>query len=195
MPRHQWGIVGSADAFLSHYRDIAPFHWISIASSTCHNYVAEQLSIVRVSTRIGTTVDESRSKQYKSLFFASITHHHQNLPTRHKKWHGFPIVLTILPAGTEARCAVTIDAHCLKCISLQNAEYYVVRTYVCRPLSLSCIWPNLPPRSFPSWKGSASPPWSPTSSKSETSCDQISSPTPSHRSTWTIMVSKRSSVG
>src|SRR6266702_1987366 len=98
--------------------------------------------------------------------------------------------LTILPAGTEARCATNIDADRLKCIPLQNAGHYVVGTYVHRPHSLSYIWPNLPPRSFPSWKGSASPPWTHASPKSEISHGQISSPTPSHCLTWTVVISK-----
>ncbi|KAH9008369.1 hypothetical protein EDB84DRAFT_1551289 [Lactarius hengduanensis] len=77
----------------------------------------------------------------------------------------------ILHAGTEVRYATAIDAHHLKCTPLQNPGHCVIGTYLEGP-SLAA--------------------WSPAPAISETSRIQISLPTPSHYSTWTIVVSERS---
>ncbi|KAH9163620.1 hypothetical protein EDB89DRAFT_2020007 [Lactarius sanguifluus] len=77
-------------------------------------------------------------------------------------------VTSTLPVGSEVRHAATAEARCLKRIP-QNAEHGLVRTYLEWLISL---------------------PWTPPATASDTR-DQISSSTPNHDSTWTIMASKR----
>ncbi|KAH9011196.1 ATP-dependent protease La [Lactarius hengduanensis] len=115
------------------------------------NVLAKQLSIVEVSSKIATAVDESLSKQQKALFLrqqlAAISAELQRLEPGNTDLHGTgngvededELDLLIrrvdtLPAGSEVRRATTAEACRLKRIPPQNAEHGVVRTYVKRRL-------------------------------------------------------------
>ncbi|KAH9027511.1 hypothetical protein EDB83DRAFT_1916909 [Lactarius deliciosus] len=145
------------------------------------NVLAKQLSIVQVSSKIATAVDESFSKQQKALFLrqqlATINAELQPLEPGNTDLHGtgngvededeFDLLIRrvdTLPTGSEVLRLKRIP---------QNAEHGVVRTYLEGLTSL----PRIPP-----------PP------PQKLSHDPISSPIPSHNSTRTIMGSKRSSV-
>ncbi|KAI9435506.1 hypothetical protein H4582DRAFT_654075 [Lactarius indigo] len=155
------------------------------------NVLAKQLSIVEVSSKIATAVDESLSKQQKALFLrqqlAAISAELQRLEPGNTDLHGTgngvededELDLLIrrvdtLPVGSEVRRAATAEARRLKRIPPQNAEHGVVRTYL-------------------EWLTSL--PWTPPVTASETS-HTIGFPhqLPNHSSTPTIMASKRSSV-
>ncbi|KAI9459929.1 ATP-dependent protease La [Lactarius psammicola] len=111
------------------------------------NVLAKQLSIVEVSSKIATAVDESLSKQQKALFLrqqlAAINAELQRLDPGNTDLHGTgngqededEIDLLIrrvesLPVGSEVRRAATAEARRLKRIPPQNAEHGVVRTYL-----------------------------------------------------------------
>ncbi|KAH8987330.1 ATP-dependent protease La [Lactarius akahatsu] len=90
------------------------------------NVLAKQLSIVEVSSKIATAVDESLSKQQKALFLrqqlAAISAELQRLE---------PGIPTCMARGmAEVRRAATAEARRLKRIPPQNAEHGVVRTYL-----------------------------------------------------------------
>ncbi|KAH9177280.1 ATP-dependent protease La [Lactarius sanguifluus] len=111
------------------------------------NVLAKQLSIVEVSSKIATAVDESLSKQQKALFLrqqlAAISAELQRLEPGNTDLHGTgngvededELDLLIrrvdtLPVGSEVRRAATAEARRLKRIPPQNAEHGVVRTYL-----------------------------------------------------------------
>ncbi|KAH9056835.1 ATP-dependent protease La [Lactarius vividus] len=111
------------------------------------NVLAKQLSIVEVSSKIATAVDESLSKQQKALFLrqqlAAISAELQRLEPGNTDLHGTgngvededELDLLIrrvdtLPVGSEVRRAATTEARRLKRIPPQNAEHGVVRTYL-----------------------------------------------------------------
>ncbi|KAH9008059.1 ATP-dependent protease La [Lactarius hengduanensis] len=111
------------------------------------NVLAKQLSIVEVSSKIATAVDESLSKQQKALFLrqqlAAISAELQRLKPGNTDLHGtgngvededeldlLIRCVDILPVGSEVRRAATAEARRLKWIPPQNAEHGVVRTYL-----------------------------------------------------------------
>lgn len=111
------------------------------------NVLAKQLSIVEVSSKIATAVDESLSKQQKALFLrqqlAAINAELQRLEPGNTDLHGTgngtededELELLIrrvdsLPVGSEVRRAATAEARRLRRIPPQNAEHGVVRTYL-----------------------------------------------------------------
>ncbi|KAH9029169.1 ATP-dependent protease La [Lactarius pseudohatsudake] len=127
------------------------------------NVLAKQLSIVEVSSKIATAVDESLSKPQKALFLrqqlAAISAELQLLEPGNTNLHGTgngvededELDLLIrrvdtLPTGSEVRRAATAEARRLKRIPPQNAEHGVVRTYVRGPRFHSRTSPD-PPRS------------------------------------------------
>ena len=115
------------------------------------NVLAKQLSIVEVSSKIATAVDESLSKQQKALFLrqqlAAINAELQRLEPGNTDLHGTgngqededELELLIrrvdtLPAGSEVRRVASSEARRLKRIPPQNAEHGVVRNYVRRSM-------------------------------------------------------------
>ncbi|KAF8262462.1 Lon protease C-terminal proteolytic domain-containing protein [Lactarius quietus] len=111
------------------------------------NVLAKQLSIVEVSSKIATAVDESLSKQQKALFLrqqlAAINAELQRLEPGNTDLHGTgngqededELELLIrrvdtLPAGSEVRRVASSEARRLKRIPPQNAEHGVVRNYL-----------------------------------------------------------------
>ncbi|KAH9027506.1 ATP-dependent protease La [Lactarius deliciosus] len=141
------------------------------------NLLAKQLSIVQVSSKIATAIDESFSKQQKALFLrqqlATINAELQPLEPGNTDLHGtgngvededeFDLLIRrvdTLPTGSEVLRLKRIP---------QNAEHGV--------LEWLTSLPRIPP-----------PP------PQKLSHDPISSPIPSHNSTRTIMGSKRSSA-
>ena len=146
------------------------------------NVLAKQLSIVEVSSKIATAVDESLSKQQKALFLrqqlAAINAELQRLEPGNTDLHGTgngtededELELLIrrvdsLPAGSEVRRAATAEARRLKRIPPQNAEHGVVRTYVRRPTFLCCSFLELLLLQL-EWLTSL--PWTPSAAASET---------------------------
>jgi len=124
------------------------------------NVLAKQLSIVEVSSKIATAVDESLSKQQKALFLrqqlAAISAELQRLEPGNTDLHGTgngvededeleTLIRRVdtLPMGSEVRRAASAEARRLKRIPPQNAEHGVVRTYVRRLFFLSYICLNL----------------------------------------------------
>ena len=109
--------------------------------------LTKQLSIVEVSTKIATAVDESLSKQQKALFLrqqlAAINAELQRLEPTNADLHGSGNIaededdldvlvrrVDTLPAGTEVRRVASTEARRLRRIPPQNAEHGVVRNYV-----------------------------------------------------------------
>ena len=145
------------------------------------NVLAKQLSIVEVSSKIATAVDESLSKQQKALFLrqqlAAINAELQRLEPGNTDLHGTgngqededELELLIrrvetLPAGSEVRRVASSEARRLKRIPPQNAEHGVVRNYVRGPhllviFTLTC---------FLQLEWLTSLPWAPTTAGSET---------------------------
>jgi len=143
-----------ADIFRS-----SPFRRITfIARQHVTNILAKQLSVVEVSSKIATA-STSLFKQQRTLFLrqqlAAINAELQRLDTGNADLHGtgngiededetdLLIRVDSLPVGSEVRRAATAEARRLKRIPPQNAEHGVVRTYVCRPIFLSCICSDL----------------------------------------------------
>lgn len=111
------------------------------------NVLTKQLSIAEVSTKIATAVDESLSKQQKTLFLrqqlAAINAELQRLELGNSDLHGTGNTVEdedelealsrrvdTLPVGTEVRRVASTEARRLKRIPPQNAEHGVVRNYV-----------------------------------------------------------------
>ena len=109
--------------------------------------LTKQLSIVEVSTKIATAVDESLSKQQKALFLrqqlTAINAELQRLEPGNTDLHGTGGVaededdldalvrrVDSLPMGTEVRRIASTEARRLRRIPPQNAEHGVVRNYV-----------------------------------------------------------------
>lgn len=109
--------------------------------------LTKQFSIVEVSTKVATAVDESLSKQHKALFLrqqlAAINAELQRLEPGNTDLHGTGGVaededdldalgrrVDALPAGTEVRRVASTEARRLRRIPPQNAEHGVVRNYV-----------------------------------------------------------------
>jgi ATP-dependent Lon protease len=109
--------------------------------------LTKKLSIVEVSTKIATAVDESLSKQQKALFLrqqlAAINAELQRLEPANPDLHGSGNIaededdldvlvrrVDALPAGTEVRRVASTEARRLRRIPPQNAEHGVVRNYV-----------------------------------------------------------------
>lgn len=109
--------------------------------------LTKQLSIVEVSTKIATAVDESLFKQQKALFLrqqlAAINAELQRLEPANADLHSGGNIaededdldvlvrrVDTLPAGTEVRRVASTEARRLKRIPPQNAEHGVVRNYV-----------------------------------------------------------------
>ena len=147
------------------------------------NVLAKQLSIVEVSSKIATAVDESLSKQQKALFLrqqlAAINAELQRLEPGNTDLHGTAngqededeLELLIrrvdtLPAGSEVRRVASSEARRLKRIPPQNAEHGVVRNYVRGSHFFSWIFPDLPFLLQLEWLTSL--PWAPTTASSET---------------------------
>ncbi|KAI0298983.1 Lon protease C-terminal proteolytic domain-containing protein [Multifurca ochricompacta] len=110
------------------------------------NVLTKQLSIVEVSTKIATAVDESLSKQQKALFLrqqlAAINAELQRLEPGNTDVHGTgngvededeldTLIRRVdtLPPGSEVRRIASAEARRLKRIPPQNAEHGVVRNY------------------------------------------------------------------
>ena len=148
------------------------------------NVLAKQLSIVEVSSKIATAVDESLSKQQKALFLrqqlAAINAELQRLEPGNTDLHGTgngqededELELLIrrvdtLPAGSEVRRVASSEARRLKRIPPQNAEHGVVRNYVRRSMfSYSNHTLTLTLLLQLEWLTSL--PWTPTTAGSET---------------------------
>jgi ATP-dependent Lon protease len=116
--------------------------------------LTKKLSIVEVSTKIATAVDESLSKQQKALFLrqqlAAINAELQRLEPANPDLHGSGNIaededdldvlvrrVDALPAGTEVRRVASTEARRLRRIPPQNAEHGVVRNYVRTPVFLT----------------------------------------------------------
>ena len=138
--------------------------------------LTKQLSIVEVSTKIATAVDDSLSKQNKAHFLrqqlAAINAELQRLEPGSTDLHGTGGVaededdldalvrrVDALPAGTEVRRVASTEARRLRRIPPQNAEHGVVRNYVRNstflPSSSFCVC--LTPRSAASASLNGSP--------------------------------------
>jgi ATP-dependent Lon protease len=145
------------------------------------NVLAKQLSIVEVSSKIATAVDESLSKQQKALFLrqqlAAINAELQRLEPGNTDLHGTgngqededELELLIrrvdtLPAGSEVRRVASSEARRLKRIPPQNAEHGVVRNYVRRFIFLSHSYPDM----LLQLEWLTSLPWAPTTASAET---------------------------
>jgi ATP-dependent Lon protease len=111
------------------------------------NVLAKQLSIVEVSSKNATAVNESLCKQEKVLFLrqqlAAINAELQHLEQGNTVLHGtgnsqededeLELLMRrvdILPAGSEVRCVGPSEARRLKRFPPQNAEHGVVRNYL-----------------------------------------------------------------